>query len=177
MKAVVQRVSSAEVRVVSSHPSELENEELVGRVGTGMLVLLAALEGDGEREALRLAERVASFRFFEDAGGRMGRSVVEGGTWGVKRRAVLPACGGVAVAATSLWRRALTWLGGLRAAAPAAAEPLVETFVRRLRELGVPSETGRFGARMRVASVNEGPVTFVLEEVAPTGRGPSQVPT
>ncbi len=119
-----------------------------------MLLLLGVMEGDGEREAVRLAQRTAAFRFFEDEDGRMNRSALEaGGAALVVSQFTLAADG-------SKGRRP----SFDRAAAPDVARPLVDAFVRALSEAGVPTETGVFGARMSVELVNEGPVTFLLEE-------------
>ena len=132
--------------------------EVVGRIAKGMLILLGVLAGDGPEEADRLAERAAGFRFFRDDGGRMDRSVLEtGGSALVVSQFTLAADG-------RKGRRP----SFDRAAPPAEAEVLCERFVRRLRELGVPTETGRFGAMMEVELVNDGPVTFVLERSAST---------
>jgi len=149
MKAVLQRVTRAAVRVEG---------EVVGEIGAGVLVLLGVLAGDGEREADGLAERTAAYRFFRDEGGRMNRSVLEaGGSALVVSQFTLAADG-------RKGRRP----SFDRAAPPALAEALFERFVRRLRELGVPTRTGRFGAMMEVELVNDGPVTFLLERTPPT---------
>lgn len=134
--------------------------ELVGEVGRGMLVFLGVMQGDQEALALRLAERVARFRFFPDERERMNRSALDEGL------------GALVISQFTL---AADGRKGRRpsfdqAAPPELAEPLYEAFVARLRELGVPTETGSFGAKMSVALVNDGPVTFVLEEPA-TGQG------
>ena len=145
MRAVVQRVSSASVRV---------SGEVVGEIERGALILLGVLEGDGEREAEQLASKVAQFRYFSDEEGRMNRSVgeVEG-----------------ALLVVSQFTLAADGRKGRRpsfdkAAPPAEAEALYERFVSELRLAGLPVQTGRFGAMMEVELVNDGPVTFVLEE-------------
>lgn len=145
MKAVLQRVSRAEVRVDGT---------VVGRVGTGVLVLLGVMRGDGAAEAQRLAERVAAFRFFPDGEGRMNRSLGEAG-------------GGALV--VSQFTLAADGRKGRRpsfdrAAPPEVAEPLYRAFADALARLGVPVATGVFGARMEVELVNDGPVTFALDE-------------
>lgn len=147
MIAVVQRVARARVTV--------EGED-VGRIGPGMVVLLGVLEGDEPARATRLAERIAHFRFFGDADDRMNRSVLESGG---------------ACLAVSQFTLAADGRKGRRPsfdrAAPAAqAQPLYDAFVDALRARGVPTETGRFGARMQVELVGDGPVTFVLREPA-----------
>jgi len=152
MKTVVQRVSRASVHV--------ENE-VVASIGPGMLVLLGVMRDDRDGAAVRLAERVAHFRIFPDEDDRMNRSAID--------------CGHE-VLVVSQFTLAADGRAGRRpsfdAAAPAAvAEPLYERFVECLRKSGLRVRTGRFGARMRVELVNEGPVTFSLEE----REGPSQV--
>lgn len=152
MKTVVQRVSRASVHV--------END-VVASIGPGMLVLLGVMRGDGDGAAVRLADRVAHFRIFPDESDRMNRSAID--------------CG-QEVLVVSQFTLAADGRAGRRpsfdAAAPAAvAEPLYERFVESLQKTGLTVRTGRFGARMRVELVNEGPVTFCLEE----HEGPSQV--
>jgi D-tyrosyl-tRNA(Tyr) deacylase len=147
MRAVVQRVSSASVRV---------DGELIGAVGRGALVLLGVLKGDGEREAVQLAEKVAGFRYFADDEGRMNLAAAEvGGALLVVSQFTLAADG-------RKGRRP----SFDRAAEPARAQELYERFVAHLLALGLSVETGRFGAMMEVELVNEGPVTFVLDEAA-----------
>ena len=145
MRAVVQRVSSASVRV---------DGELIGAVGRGALVLLGVLEGDGERDAVQLAEKGAGFRYFADDEGRMNLAAAEvGGALLVVSQFTLAADG-------RKGRRP----SFDKAADPLVAEELYERFVAHLRGLGLVVETGRFGAMMEVELVNDGPVTFVLDE-------------
>jgi D-tyrosyl-tRNA(Tyr) deacylase len=149
VKAVLQRVTRGAVRV---------DGEVVGAIGPGVVVLLGVLRGDGAAEADRLAAKVAAFRYFEDERGRMGRSIL--------------AAGGEALV-VSQFTHAADGRRGRRpsfdaAAAPELAEPLVARFVAALRAAAVPVTTGRFGARMEVELVGDGPVTFVLDE--PPGR-------
>ena len=146
MKAVVQRVAQAKVEV---------DGETVGEIGTGMLILLGVLSGDTPREARRLAEKIARFRFFQDDGGRMNLSALD--------------CGHSALV-VSQFTLAADGKSGRRpsfdkAAPPAEAEVLYEQFVADLRSLGLSVETGRFGAMMSVGLQDSGPVTFVLEEL------------
>ncbi|MCA8981985.1 MAG: D-tyrosyl-tRNA(Tyr) deacylase [Planctomycetes bacterium] len=148
MKAVVQRVSRAAVRVDGA---------VVGSCGPGALVLLGVMKGDAEGEAERLADRVARFRFFRDAEGRMNESLLDqGGEVLVVSQFTLAADG-------RKGRRP----SFDRAAPPALAEELYEHFVGRLRSLGLRVETGVFGAMMEVELTNDGPVTFLLEEPPP----------
>jgi D-aminoacyl-tRNA deacylase len=146
VKAVVQRVSEARVRV---------RGEPVGEVGTGVCVLLGVARGDGPAEAQRLAEKVARLRIFEDEEGRFDRSLLD--------------VGGEALVVSQFTLLTDTTSGkGTRpdfsqAAPRGEAEPLYEAFCLALRELGVSVETGAFGERMAVELVNDGPVTIVLE--------------
>jgi D-aminoacyl-tRNA deacylase len=143
MKAVVQRVSVARVRV---------RDELVGEIGRGLCVLLGVAREDGAAEALRLAEKVARLRIFEDEDGRFDRSLLD--------------VAGEALVVSQFTLLADTGKGNrpsfAEAASPEQAEPLYEAFCDALRELGVRVEAGVFGARMAVELVNEGPVTIVL---------------
>ncbi len=141
----MQRVSRASVCV---------SGEVVGEVGRGMLVLLAVMRGDDEGHARRLAERIARFRFFPDEQGRMNRSALDEGL-----RALVVSQFTLAADGRKGRRPSFD-----RAAAPEQARALYEFFVGALEELGVPCATGSFGAAMSVELVNDGPVTFVLEE-------------
>jgi D-tyrosyl-tRNA(Tyr) deacylase len=146
MKAVVQRVTEARVRV---------RGEAVGEIGRGLCVLLGVAREDGPGEAQRLAERVARLRGFEDDEGRFDRSLLdEGGEALVVSQFTLLA---------DIKRRKGTRPDFSQAAPGEQAEPLYEAFCEALRELGVHVETGRFGARMALELVNDGPVTIVLE--------------
>ena len=143
MKAVVQRVTEARVRV---------REEQVGEIGRGLCVLLGVARGDGLTEARRLAEKVARLRIFEDAEGRFDRSLLD--------------IDGQALVVSQFTLLADTRKGNRPsfgdAAPPEEAEPLYEVFCEALRSLGVPVATGVFGERMAVELVNDGPVTIVL---------------
>lgn len=144
MRALVQRVSEASVSV--------DGEE-VGRTGQGLLVLVCAMRGDGEAEAELLARKVARLRIFRDAEGRMNRSVldIDGGALVVSQFTL--------AADTRSGNRP----GFSAAAPPEEGERLYEHFARSLAREGVPVETGRFGADMQVALVNDGPVTIWLD--------------
>jgi D-tyrosyl-tRNA(Tyr) deacylase len=143
VRAVVQRVSEARVTV--------ENE-VVGAIGAGLCVLVGVAEGDGEPAAQRLGEKIARLRIFENVEGKFDRSLLD--------------TGGAALVVSQFTLIADTQKGNrpsfTRAAAPAEAEPLVERVAAALRELGVPVETGVFGARMLVELANDGPVTILL---------------
>ena len=123
-----------------------------GEIGQGLLVLLGIGRGDGEKGAERLAGKVARLRVFEDDAGRFDRSLLD--------------IGGAALVVSQFTLLADTAKGNrpsfTAAAPPEEAEPLYESFCTALRELGVPVETGVFGARMEVELVNDGPVTIVL---------------
>ena len=147
MIAVVQRVRRAEVRV---------DEEIVGRVGRGFLVLLGVARGDGEKEADYLARRIHELRVFEDAAGTMNLALgdVGGGVLAISQFTLL--------AGLKRGRRPEF----LRAAAPEDGRRWFDRFVELLRGRGVAVETGRFGESMVVSLENEGPATFVLDTAA-----------
>lgn len=144
MRAVAQRVSSASVRV---------GDERVSEMGEGLLALVGVCRDDGPDQARDLARKLVHLRVFDDAEGRMNRSLLDvGGTLGVVSQ--------------------FTLFGDVRRgrrpsyveAAPAdLAEPLVEAVAAAARELGAPVVTGRFQAMMQVSLVNEGPVTLLLD--------------
>ena len=146
MKAVLQRVSRASVSVEG---------EIVGAIGPGLCVLLGVSRSDGAEEATRLAGKVARLRVFEDENGRFDRSLLD--------------IGGEALVVSQFTllgdttRQKGTRPDFSQAAPREQAEPLYEAFCAELRALGVPVATGRFGARMAVELVNDGPVTIVLE--------------
>jgi D-tyrosyl-tRNA(Tyr) deacylase len=144
MKAVVQRVAGARVRV---------GEDVVGEIGGGLCVLLGVARGDGAREAARLAEKVARLRIFENEQGRFDRSLLDTGG------AALVVSQFTLLADTAKSKRP----SFTEAAPPEHAEPLYAAFCEAVRELGVRVATGVFGERMRVELVNEGPVTIILD--------------
>jgi D-tyrosyl-tRNA(Tyr) deacylase len=144
MRAVCQRVARAKVLV---------NDKAVAEVARGLCVLLGVARNDGEAEAVRLAGKVARLRVFEDEAGRFDRSLLD--------------VGGEALVVSQFTLIADTAKGNrpsfADAARPEQAEPLYERFCAELRALGIPVETGVFGARMQVELVNDGPVTLVLD--------------
>ena len=144
MRAVVQRVSRASVVV---------EERVVGEIGSGVLVLLGVSEIDGENDADYLAEKIVGLRIFEDADGKMNRSLSD--------------IGGAVLAVSQF-----TLYGDVRrgkrpsfdaAARPERARVLCERFVAEIRRRGLRCETGQFQAMMSVSLMNEGPVTILLD--------------
>ena len=137
--------------------------EAVASIGRGLLALVGVAQGDTEAEALRLARKCAEMRIFTDGEGKFNLSLLDvGGEALVVSQFTL-------LAETRKGRRP-SFVG---AAAPEAAEPLVEAFAAAMREAGVRTQTGRFGAKMTVELVNEGPVTITLdsEELERPRRG------
>jgi D-aminoacyl-tRNA deacylase len=142
MRAVVQRV--ARTRVTPG-----------GEIGRGLCILLGVARGDEDEEAERLAGKIARLRIFPDDEGRFDRSVLDvGGAALVVSQFTLAADGK---------RQKGTRPDFSQAAPKEQAEPLYERFCDALRALGVPVETGVFGAYMEVEIVNDGPVTIVLD--------------
>ena len=144
MRALVQRVSKASVKVEG---------EIVGRIEAGLLVLLGVGVGDTEEIADKLAEKVAGLRIFSDADGKFNLSLLD--------------TGGGALVVSQFTLLADTRKGKrpsfLHAAAPELAAGLVLRFEERLREQGIATAMGVFGAHMEVALVNDGPVTIMLD--------------
>jgi D-tyrosyl-tRNA(Tyr) deacylase len=146
VRAVVQRVSSASVRI---------DGETVGACGRGLLVLVGVGRGDTTEIASRLAARIARLRIFPDEVDRFDRSLLDtGGEALVVSQFTLLADGK---------RQKGSRPSFSDAARPEVAEPLVGAFVDALRAEGAHVETGVFGARMAVELVNDGPVTLILE--------------
>jgi D-aminoacyl-tRNA deacylase len=143
MRALVQRVSSASVTVEA---------EMTGQIETGLLVLVCAMQGDTEKESDWLARKVVNLRIFRDDAGRMNRSLLD--------------VGGAALVVSQFTLAAETKgnrPGFSTAAPPAEGQRLYEDFSGRMRALGIPVENGIFGADMKVALVNDGPVTIWLD--------------
>jgi D-tyrosyl-tRNA(Tyr) deacylase len=144
MRAVVQRVSEASVRV---------GGDVVGRIGRGLLVLLGVGSGDGDADADALADKTVNLRIFPDESGAMNRSLLDAGgqllvvsqftLYGDARKGRRPSF--------------------LDAAPPEEANRLYRHFMERARAAGVPVEAGVFRASMDVSLVNEGPVTILLD--------------
>ena len=129
------------------------NGDTIAQVEHGLLVLVCAMDGDGDEQAQFLARKIANLRIFEDDQGKMNKSVldVSGSTLVVSQFTLY--------GDTSKGRRP-TWMA---AAPPDRAEPLVERVVAGLRERGLEVATGRFQADMVVDLANEGPATLMLE--------------
>ena len=144
MRALVQRVAEAEVTVAGRS---------TGRIGPGLLVLACAMQGDDAAAAEKLAARVGKLRIFRDAADKMNLSVQDIGG------AVLVVSQFTLAADTRTGNRP----GFSTAAPPAEGERLYLHFAQALRDLGLPVETGEFGADMRVALVNDGPVTIWMD--------------
>ena len=143
MRAVVQRVTSASVTVAG---------ELVGQIGAGLLALVGVTHTDTPADAAKLARKIAGLRILRDGG---------------RDEAAADALGAPVLIVSQFTLYGDT-AGGRRpswqAAAPGpVAEPLVAAVVAELKRLGLPVETGIFGAMMAVASVNDGPFTVLLE--------------
>jgi D-tyrosyl-tRNA(Tyr) deacylase len=144
MRAVVQRVRRASVTVGS---------EVTGRIEQGLLVLLGIHQNDTRERIPWLAEKLTGLRIFEDSDGKMNLSLqeVKGAMLVVSQFTLYGDC--------SKGRRP----SFIEAARPEIAEPMYEEFVQALRALGVPVQTGRFGADMQVELINDGPVTLMVE--------------
>ena len=143
MKAVVTRVTSASVTI---------GGEVCGQIGRGFLVLLGVGPNDTEAQAARLADKVTGLRVFEDENEKMNRN--------------LAAVGGglLVVSQFTLYADTRSRRPGFTGAAkPDVAIPLYEAFLSECARLGFPPQPGRFGADMQVYSVNDGPVTILLD--------------
>lgn len=144
MRAVIQRVTEASVRIEG---------EVVGEISHGLMVLIGVEEGDGEADLKYMAEKVPNLRIFEDENGKMNRSLLD--------------IGGQILAVSQF-----TLLGDARggrrpsfiaAARPETANPMYEQLVAQWSARGIHVETGRFGADMKVSLINDGPVTILMD--------------
>jgi D-tyrosyl-tRNA(Tyr) deacylase len=144
VRALIQRVSEARVSI---------DGEVIAAIDGGVLVLVCAMHGDSDEAAQLLARKTANLRIFEDDDGKMNRSVLDAGG------AALVVSQFTLAADTSRGNRP----GFSRAAAPEEGRRLYERFGRLLAELGVPTQSGRFGAHMSVHLINHGPVTIWLD--------------
>jgi len=148
VRVLVQRVSRAEVRI-----REEGQERLAGRIGRGFLLLVGFTHGDDHSRVGWMAEKVAGLRVFADSEDKMNLSLADIGG------AVLVVSQFTLYGDAQKGRRP----SFIDAARPEQAIPLYEDFIARLRELGLPVESGEFGAMMDVELVNDGPVTLWLE--------------
>jgi D-tyrosyl-tRNA(Tyr) deacylase len=144
MRAVIQRVSSAEVRV---------DGEVLGSIGQGLVVLLGIGKGDQPQDASYLARKTVTLRVFEDAQGKMNRSVqdIRGGVIIVSQFTLYGDC------------RKGNRPSFDNAAPPEEAEPLYHKYLEEVADSGLRIATGRFQAVMDVSLVNQGPVTILLD--------------
>ena len=141
MRAVVTRVASASVTIAG---------EVVGEIGRGFLVLLGVGPDDTEAQADKLADKIVGLRVFEDENEKMNLN--------------LSAVGLLVVSQFTLYADTKSRRPGFTGAAkPDVAVPLYERFLSACGRLGFPPEHGSFGADMQVASVNDGPVTILLD--------------
>ena len=148
MRAVIQRVSEASVT---------SDGQITGQIGCGLLILLGIENADDDEDIEWLATKLAKLRIFSDADGKMNASIAE--------------VNGRALVVSQFTLHAATKKGNrpsfIRAARPEIAIPLYEKFLQRLEtELGEPVERGIFGADMKVALINDGPVTICMDTKA-----------
>lgn len=144
MIGLLQRVKNASVTV---------NDQVIGAVGQGLLVLVCAEKGDSEEQCEKLAKKVLAYRIFEDENGKMNKSVSDIG-------------GEILI--VSQFTLAADTAKGLRPSFTPAADPetgkrLYEHFIEKVGESGLKTQTGQFGANMQVALINDGPVTIWLK--------------
>lgn len=144
MKAVVQRVRRARVRV---------GDRVVGEIGPGLAILAAVEKGDGEAEVRKMADKCVNLRIFEDAEGKMNHSALDLGL------EILAVSNFTVAARTRKGRRPSFDY----AEKPPRAQELFEVFLEALRGYGLRVATGEFGAHMIVEIENDGPVTLILE--------------
>ena len=144
MIGLLQRVKNASVTV---------NDQVIGAVEKGLLILVCAEKGDSEEQCEKLAKKVLAYRIFEDENGKMNKSVSDIG-------------GEILI--VSQFTLAADTAKGLRPSFTPAADPetgkrLYEHFIERVRESGLKTQTGQFGANMQVSLINDGPVTIWLK--------------
>ncbi len=144
MKALIQRVSQAAVRV---------SGETIGTIGPGLLILVCAMQGDDSTKPAQLAAKISKLRVFRDDQGKMNRSLLDSGG------AALVVSQFTLAADTSRGNRP----GFSAAAAPSLGEALYIAFAAELTKLGITTAAGRFGADMQVSLTNDGPVTIAIE--------------
>lgn len=144
MRALIQRVTEASVTV---------DGKVIGEIGTGLLVLVCAMQGDTTANADTLAAKIGKLRIFPDDAGKMNRSLLD--------------IGGAALVVSQFTLAADTSRGNRpgfsTAAKPDEGRKLYEYFASQIAGLGIPTETGEFGADMAVRLLNDGPVTIWME--------------
>lgn len=145
MIAVIQRVSESTVKIEG---------QTKGQIGTGLMVLLGIEEADGSEDIEWLSKKIVNLRIFPDENGVMNRSVIE--------------ASGDILLISQFTLHASTKKGNrpsyIKAAKPDIAIPIYEKFISSLeKELGKPIQTGEFGADMKVALINDGPVTIIMD--------------
>ncbi|AXX98463.1 D-aminoacyl-tRNA deacylase [Profundibacter amoris] len=144
MRALIQRVTEASVTV---------DGKVIGEIGTGLLVLVCAMQGDTTANADTLAAKISKLRIFPDDAGKMNRSLLD--------------IGGAALVVSQFTLAADTSRGNRpgfsTAAKPDEGRKLYEYFAAQIAGLGIPTETGEFGADMTVRLLNDGPVTIWME--------------
>lgn len=146
MRALVQRVSEASVRVDGA---------VIGEIGEGLLILVCAMDGDTEEAPAKLAAKIAKLRIFRDDQDRMNRSLLDTGG------AALVVSQFTLAGDTSRGNRP----GFSTAAAPDVGKRLYEAFAEALQAQEIPVATGQFGADMKVSLINDGPVTIWMDTV------------
>ena len=144
MRIVLQRVSRASIRI---------DGDIIASIGAGLLALVGVSPGDDAGSAAHMARKCAELRIFADAEGRFNRSLLDA------RGELLVVSQFTLLADTRRGRRP----GFAGAAPPEVAEPIVRAFVEAAHDLGLSVSEGRFGAKMQVELVNDGPVTIVLD--------------
>ena len=144
MRTIIQRVNHGRVTI---------NGRKIAEIGLGLVILLGVGPEDGEEQVAYLVNKIANLRIFEDAEGKINRSVLD--------------VGGSAIVVSQFTLYADTRKGRrpsfTKAAPPEIASPLVERFAERLESAGVPTQKGEFGAHMHVEIHNDGPVTLWIE--------------
>lgn len=147
MKVVIQRCSKAKVTV---------DDQIIGQIDKGLMLLVGVTHEDEEKDADYLAEKIAGMRIFEDEAGKMNHSVLD------VQGSILSVSQFTLYGDTRKGKRP----NFMAAAKPDVAEPLYEYFNEQLRKKGLQVETGKFGAMMDVSLTNDGPVTLILESKA-----------
>lgn len=144
MKVVIQRVSQAEVHI---------NQEVVGKIDTGLMILVGIHTTDTIKDVMYLVRKISQLRIFEDESGKMNQSIQE--------------INGCILSVSQFTLYAATKKGNrpsyTEAARPEVAIPLYNAFNEQLASMGIPVATGQFGADMQVTLTNDGPVTIIID--------------